>query len=53
LDPVFHGSPRLPGSGQYFVPGQQERNPSGEEWKGFKQQMHKAHQYLVTLEKSG
>jgi hypothetical protein len=26
LDLILHGSPRIPSSGQYFVPGQQERN---------------------------
>jgi hypothetical protein len=42
--------PRIPSSGQRFVPGQQqERNSSGEEQKGFEQQAYKAHQYSVFL----
>ncbi len=32
-----------------FFPGQQECNSFGKEWKGFKQQAYKAHQYLVLL----
>ena len=36
----FMESSRLPSPGQCFVPGQQERNSFGEEWKGFKQQAH-------------
>jgi hypothetical protein len=38
LDSILHGSPRIPSSGQYFVPGQQECNSFGEEWKSFEQQ---------------
>jgi hypothetical protein len=37
LDSILYGSPRIPSSGQYFVPGQQECNSFGEEWKSFKQ----------------
>jgi hypothetical protein len=32
-----------------FVPGQQECNSFGKEWKSFKQQVYEAHQYLVFL----
>jgi hypothetical protein len=32
---ILHGSPRIPSSGQYFVPGQQEHNSFGSEWKSF------------------
>jgi hypothetical protein len=46
---ILHGSPRIPSSGQYFVPGQQERNSFGEEWKSFEQQAYEARQYLVLL----
>jgi hypothetical protein len=42
LDLILHGSPRIPSSGQYFVPGQQEHNSFGEEWKSFEQQAYKA-----------
>jgi hypothetical protein len=49
LDSILYGSPRIPSSGQCFVPGQQEHKPSGEEWKGFKQQAYEACQYLVFL----
>jgi hypothetical protein len=45
LDSILHGSPRIPSSGQYFVPGQQECNSFGKEWKSFEQQAYKARQY--------
>jgi hypothetical protein len=49
LDLILHGSPRIPSPGQCFVPGLQEHNSFGKEWKGFEQQMYEAHQYLVLL----
>jgi hypothetical protein len=49
MDSILHGSPRIPSSGQCFVPGQQERNSFEKEWKGFKQQAYEAGQYLVFL----
>jgi hypothetical protein len=48
LDSIFHGSSRIPSSGQSFVPGQQECNSFGKEWKGFEQQAYKAHQSLFS-----
>jgi hypothetical protein len=49
LDLILHGSPRIPSSGQCFVPGQQESNSFGKEWKGFEQQAYEACQYSVFL----
>jgi hypothetical protein len=49
LDLILHGSPTIPSSGQCFVPGQQERNTFGKEWKGFEQQAYESHQYLGFL----
>jgi hypothetical protein len=49
LDLILYGSPRIPSSGQHFVPGQQEHDSFGKEWKGFEQQVYEAHQYSVLL----
>jgi hypothetical protein len=35
-------SPRIPSSGQYFVPGHQECNSFGKELKSFEQQAYEA-----------
>jgi hypothetical protein len=48
LDSILHGSPRISCPRHFFVPGQQECDSFGKEWKGFEWQAYKAHQYSGT-----